>query len=615
MRARLISLGAAILTLAFLAGPAAADAPKHGFAVLGALKYPPDFKHFDYVEPNAPKGGAVTLWFEGSFDSLNPFILKGVPAAGSNPFLPGGSLLTFESLMVGAEDEPDSYYGLLAESVELPADRRSITFTLRPQARFHDGAAVRPEDVVFSFETLKQDGYPIYRVLLQDVTEAQVQPGNRVRFVFRDDAQLRDLPGNVATLPILSKAWHDKHPFTAANLEAPMASGPYKVAKVDGGRSVEYQRVPDHWARDLPVSRGRHNFERIRFDYYRDRDIGLEALFAGKVDFREEFTARDWATKYDVPAVRQGHIKRESLPDATPSGTQAWLFNTRRGKFADRRVRLALGLVFDFEWTNKTLFYGLYSRARSSFENSELAAVGPPEAGELALLAPFRDSLPAEVFERPYEPSATDGSGEIRGQLRAAQQLLAQAGWTVKDGKLRNAAGEPFEMEFLSDLKGFERIVLPYTRNLERLGILAKFRLVETAQYQNRIKSFDFDVITQRFSGTLTPGVALRDRWASTAADIVGSSNYTGLKSQAVDALIEQVIGAQSRAELTIAARALDRAVMWQQVMVPQWFKGSHSIAHWDIFGRPKHKPKYALGFIDTWWIDKAKAEALASQR
>ncbi|MBM3491434.1 MAG: ABC transporter substrate-binding protein [Alphaproteobacteria bacterium] len=605
----------AAIVLSLLASPAAAEEARHGFAVLGALKYPAGFAHFDYVDPAAPKGGSVTLWFEGSFDSLNPFVLRGVPAAGSNPFLPGGSLLTFESLMAGADDEPDSYYGLVAESVELPADRRSITFALRPQARFHDGSAIRAEDVAFSFDTLKREGYPIYRVLLQDVLEAQVQPGNRVRFVFREGAQLRDLPGNVATLPILSKTWHSKHPFAAASLDAPLASGAYRVAKVQAGRSIEYERVRDHWARDLPVSRGRQNFDRIRYDYFRDRDIGLEALFAGKLDFREEFTARDWATKYDVPAVRQGHVKRETLPDETPSGTQAWLFNTRRAKFADRRVRQALGLVFDFEWTNRTLFYGLYKRSRSVFENSELAASGPPEPAELALLAPFRDSLPPEALERPYLPSATDGSGELRAQVRAATQLLAEAGWTIRNGKLRNRADEPFEIEFLSDLKGFERIVLPYTRNLERLGIAARFRLVETAQYQNRIKSFDFDIITQRFGGSLTPGVALRDRWAGAAADIEGSSNYAGLKNPAVDALIERLIAAGNRTDLKAAARALDRAVMWQHVMVPQWYKGSHSIAYWDIFGRPASKPKYALGFIDTWWIDRAKAAGMASHR
>lgn len=595
--------------LVALAAPSLA-AERHGFATLGTLKYPPDFTHFEYADPDAPKGGAVVLWFVGTFDSLNPFILKGRPAMGSNPFQPGGSLLPFQSLMASAADEPDSFYGLVARGVELAPDRSWVDFTLRPEARWHDGSALTAADVVFSFETLKTEGNPLYRILYKDIVEVRALTPGKVRFAFRAGAASRDLPGFAATMPLISKAYYAEHSFNKTSLEPPLASGLYRVSKVDPGRAVTYERIPGHWAENLPVNRGRFNFDKIRYDYYRDRDIALQALFAGKLDFREEFTSRDWATKYDVPAVREGSLKREILPDESPSGTQAFFLNTRRAKFADRRVREALAYAFDFEWTNKNLFYGLYDRTYSIFQNSNLEGRGVPAEAELDLLTPYRGQLQAEVFERPYAAPKTDGSGKLRGQLRTARKLLADAGWRIKDGKLANAAGEPFEIEFLSFLKGFERIVMPYVRNLETLGIAAKFRLVDTSQYQRRRQAFDYDVITMRFGGTLTPGIELRNRWGSEAADLEGSDNLAGIKDPVVDALIDTVIAARNRDELSVAARALDRVVMWGHYLVPQWYKASHNIAYWDIFGRPATKPNYALGFIDTWWIDKAKAAA-----
>lgn len=597
--------------LAMLAALPAAAEPQHGFAVLGELKYGPGFEHFDYVDPDAPKGGETVLWYQGSFDSLNPFILKGVPAAGHNPFLVDGALLTFESLMVASADEPGSYYGLVAESVELPEDRSWVEFVLRPEARFHDGSAITAEDVAFSFETLKTKGHPTYGLLLQDVVEAQVLAPRRIRFVFRDGALTRDLPAYVAGLPILSKDWYAEHDFSEASLEPPMASGPYRVARVEAGRFIEYERIPGWWAEDLPVNVGRWNFGRIKYDYYRDREIALEALFAGRIDFREEFTSRDWATKYDVPAVRDGRLKREVLPDETPSGTQAFFFNQRREKFADPRVRQALNWAFDFEWTNRTLFYGMYERSTSIFENSELAAKEPPTAAEIALLEPFRDRLPEEAFEKPYQPPKTDGSGNIRSELRHAMRLLTAAGWKLEGGRLVNAEGEPFEIEFITNSQAFERIVLPYIRNLERLGISARLRLLDNAQYVQRVQTFDFDVTTARFGGSLTPGLEQRNRWGSEAASRQGSQNLAGVADPAVDALLDELIGAKTRDELIVAARALDRAVMWGHHIVPQWFKGSHTIAYWDRFGRPEVKPKYALGFIDTWWVDEKKQAAL----
>jgi microcin C transport system substrate-binding protein len=600
------------LVLLLLWGGRALAEPSHGFAVLGSLKYGPDFKHFDYVNPNAPKGGRLRLWYNGNFDSLNPFILKGHWAAGSNPFGVDGRLLTFETLMIGSGDEEDSYYGLIAGGVELPDDGQSITFNLRPEARWHDGSGITADEVVFSFDTLKAKGHPVYRVLFKDVTGAEVLGPRKVRFNFAKGVLTRDLPATVAAMPVLSKVWYTANDFTKTTMTPPMGSGPYRVEKVDPGRSITYVLVDDHWGRDLAVYRGRNNFRRITWDYYRDRDIALESLFAGKIDFREDFTSRNWATKYDnVPAVKDGRLIKEVLPDQNPSGFQAFFLNTRRAKFADRRVRRAIGLVFDFEWTNKNLFYGLYQRTYSIFQNSDMEAAAAPQGAELALLEPWRKELPGEVFGPVYRAPKTNGSGNIRSQLRQAKKLLAAAGWKIQNGKLINGAGEAFDIEFLSYGKAFERIVMPYIRNLEKLGISARFRLVEPAQYQRRIQDFDFDITTFRNSSSLTPGLSLRSAWGSKTADMIGGRNYTGLKSPAVDDLIERIIQAKSREELRYATHALDRVIMWTHNLVPQWFKASHTIAYWDLFGRPAIKPKYARGVLDTWWWDPAKAAKL----
>ena len=603
-----------LLTLApFLIGtvPALAE-PSHGFAVLGSLKYGPDFKHFDYVNSDAPKGGRLRLWYNGNFDSLNPFILKGHWAAGSNPFGVDGRLLTFETLMIGSGDEEDSYYGLIAGGVEIPDDRQSITFTLRPAARWHDGSAISADDVAFSFDILKTKGHPVFRVLFKDITGTEVLGPRKVRFNFAKGVLTRDLPATVAAMPVLSKSWYSDHDFTKTTMTPPMGSGPYRVEKVDPGRSITYVLVDDHWGKDLAVYRGRNNFRRITWDYYRDRDIALESLFAGKIDFREDFTSRNWATKYDdVPAVKDGRLIKEILPDQNPSGFQAFFLNTRRAKFTDRRVRQAIGLVFDFEWTNKNLFHGLYQRTYSIFQNSDMEATGAPVGAELALLEPWRKDLPKEVFGEVYRAPKTKGTGNIRGQLRQAKKLLGAAGWKVRDGKLVNGAGKSFEIEFLSYGKAFERIVMPYIRNLEKLGITARFRLVEPAQYQRRVQEFDFDITTFRNSSSLTPGLGLRSAWNSKTADMTGGRNYTGLKSPAVDALIEKIIQAGNRDELRHATHALDRVIMWSHNLVPQWFKASHTIAYWDLFGRPASKPKYARGVLDTWWWDPAKAAKL----
>jgi len=595
--ALLIGVGAAFLVAT--AAAAGEPAARHGLSTFGELKYAADFAHFDYVEPDAPKGGALRMWALESYDSLNPFVLKGVPAAGVG--------LIYEALMTAADDEADAMYGLIAESAALAPDGSSVTFTLRPEARWSDGAPVTAEDVVFSFETLRAKGHPSYRVLFRDIARVEALARNRVRFAFAP-GEHRDLPLIAAAMPVLSKAYWSGRDFGATTLEPPVSSGPYRVDRVDAGRSIGYRRDPDHWGRNLPVYRGRYNFDVIRFDYYRDRGIALEAFFAGEYDFREEFTSKSWATEYDKPAVRDGRVRRETLPDETPSGVQAFFINTRRPKFADRRVRQALNLAFDFEWINENLFHGLYKRTTSMFENSELAAKGPPSAAELRLLEPWRDTLPAELFERTYAPPATDGSGRNRGNLRQATRLLSEAGWRIVDGRLVDGAGAPFEIEFLMFENTFQRVVAPFVKNLERLGIDARMRIVDLANFQNRVDGFDYDIVVRRYVQPLTPGIGQRSMWGSAEADVRGGRNLSGIRDPIVDALIETVIEAGSRAELVIAARALDRVLMWGYYVVPHWYKGSHNIAYWDKFGRPAVKPRYARGVIDTWWVDAGAA-------
>jgi microcin C transport system substrate-binding protein len=610
---RFASFAALLVCGTFFSSAAFAEGtPAHGFAVLGALKYPGNFKHFDYVNPKAPKGGRIKLWYQGSYDNLNPFILKGHEAAGSNPFGVSGRVLTFESLMTASNDEAGAYYGLIAESVELPDDRQSVTFNLRDAARWHDGTQITADDVVFSFNTLKEKGHPAFRVLLRDVVSVEKLGPLRVHYSFAEGAHTRDLPPIVAGLPVISKAWYTANNFSATTLTPPLGSVPDMVDKVDAGRSITYARVKKHWGRKLPVYTGRWNFDRITWDYYRDRDIALEALFAGKIDFREDDTSRDWATKYkDVKAVKDGRLIRQSVPDNSPSGFQAFFLNTRRAKFEDRGVRKALGLLFDFKWTNRNLFYGAYKRTYSIFQNSDMEAHGVPSPEERALLDPYSKFLPWEIIGPAYRPVPSDGSGKIRGQLRAARRLFKNAGWTIQDGVLKNADGRPLTIEFLSVSRAFERIVMPYIRNLEKIGIRGSFRLVEPAQYQRRLQTYDFDVITVRNGSSLIPGVSLRNVWHSDVVNVPGAQNYAGLSSPVVDKLIEKTMAATSREDLLTATRALDRVVMYSHVVIPQWYKASHNIAYWNMFGRPKVKPKYARGVLDTWWVDRRKANKL----
>jgi microcin C transport system substrate-binding protein len=598
---------AAVATIA-AATLASAAAPRHGLSAFGDLKYRPDFAHFDWVNPAAPKGGRLaTIGTRAltSFDTFNPFILKGDPAQGLE-FL-------FDTLMTRAWDEPDAVYGLIAQSAELAADRTQVTFLLRPQARFADGSPVTAEDVAFTFDTLKQKGHPSYGFSLRDVVEAQVAGRYEVRFHFRG-AATRDLPLVVATLPVLSKAYYTTHPFETTTLEPPLGSGPYAIGDFKQGTFVSYRRRADYWGRDLAVNRGRYNFEELRFEYFRDRTAELESLKAGAYDLREEFTSRDWVTAYDIPAVREGRLVRLTLPDENPSGAQGYFLNTRKAKLADPRVRQALDLAFEFEWTNKNLFYGLYRRTESFFENSPLKASAPPSADELALLEPFRGKLAPEVFGEPYTPPQSDGSGQDRANLRTAAGLLSAAGWEVKNAKRTNSAGETLELEFLITDPTAERILAPYVRNLVALGIGATIRRIDPAQYERRVKAFDFDVVAQRYVMRLTPGVELRDLFGSEAARREGTANLAGIADPVVDALITKITEATSRSELTTAIRALDRVLRAGHYWVPQWYSTAHRIVYWDKYARPEVMPRYDRGIEHTWWWDAERAAKLGQQ-
>jgi len=584
---------------------APADNGQHGLSAFGDLKYPADFAHFGWVNPDAPKGGRIATIGTGAlttFDSFNNFILKGDPAQGLE--------LLFDSLMTRATDEPDAVYGLIARSAELAGDGKSVTFQLRSEARFADGSPLTADDVVFTFTTLKEKGHPNYRILLRDVAEAQALDPTRVRFSFTG-TQVRDLPLTVAGLPILSKAYYASHEFEQTTLEPPLGSGPYKVGDFKQGTFVTYRRRPDYWGKDLSVTRGRFNFDEVRFEYYRDRTAALESFKAGAYDLREEFTSRDWATGYDVPAVRQGRIVLLTMPDENPSGAQGFFLNTRRQKLADVRVRKALDYAFDFEWTNKNIFYGLYKRTESFFENSEMKAAGKPSAAELALLEPFRAQLPAEVFEAPYTAPVSDGSGQDRKLLREAARLLSEAGYEVKGGKRTDARGETLSLEFLITDPVSERILLPYAKNLEALGIAASVRRIDPAQYERRVKAFDFDVVTTRYVLRLTPGGEMRNFWSSEAAKTEGSFNLAGISQPAIDALIAKAVEARSREDLLAATRALDRVLRAGHYWVPQWYKAAHNIAYWDKFARPATKPRYDRGILDSWWYDADKAAKL----
>ncbi|HET9903358.1 MAG TPA: extracellular solute-binding protein [Xanthobacteraceae bacterium] len=595
--------------------PAAASAEqeeveRHGLSAFGDLKYPADFAHFDYVNPNAPKGGVFSQIGPSraynqsflTFNSLNSFILKGDGAQGMQ--------LTFATLMARALDEPDAVYGYAARAVRVSADGTLYRFLLRPEARFHDGTPLTAQDAAFSLNVLKEKGHPIIAQMLRDMEGAEAEDAATLAVRFAP-SRARDVPLFAATLPIFSRAYYANRPFDETTLDVPLGSGVYKVGRFEPNRYIEFVRVKDWWGAALPVMRGQFNFETVRFEYFRDREVGFEAFTAKAYLFREEFTSRVWATRYDFPAIRDGRVKREVLPDDTPSGAQGWFINTRREKFKDPRVREALIDAFDFEWTNKNIMYGSYERTHSVFQNSDMMAKGRPGPEELALLEPFRGRVPDDVFGEPFVPPVSDGSGQDRRLLRRASQLLREAGWTIKDGRRVNEKGEQLSVEFLIDEPTFEPHHMPFIKNLGTLGIHATLRLVDPVQFRRRVDGFDFDLTVERFTFSTTPGDALRGYFSSRAASTPGSQNLAGIADPAVDRLIEAIVGAKSRAELVVACRALDRVIRAGRYWIPHWYKASHWIAYWDVYHRPPVKPRFARGVLETWWYDPAKAAKL----
>lgn len=575
---------------------------QHAWAMYGAPKYPADFSHFEYANPDAPKGGTLKRSAMGTFDSLNSFISKGTPAAAST--------LLYDTLMVHSQDETSSIYGLIAQTITVPPERTWVEFGINPNARFQDGQPITAADVKFSFETLINKGSPLYAVYYHDVTGVEIKDPLTIRFTFRDGNN-RELPLILGQLPIFpAHYWQDKD-FAAANLTVPVGSGAYTVEKIIPGRTIVYKRLDNYWAKDLPSRKGIDNFDHLSYDYYRDGDVALEAFKAGEFDLRQENSASRWVTRYDIPAVHDGRILKLSIPDHNPSGMQGYIYNTRRELFQNIKVREALAYAYDFEWANKNLSYGGLTRTRSYFMNSEMESTGTPSADELSLLEPLKDEIPARVFSEQYNPPQTDGSGNIRPQLRQALRILREGGWEIHGNRLlSDKTGEQMRFELLiySD-PGMERTVLPYIRNLRRLGIDVEIRRVDITQFINRLRSFDFDMTVAVIPMSNSPGNELRDYFNSANANVPDSSNLAGISNPAVDTLVEKIINAPSKEMFVAACQALDRVLLWNFYLVPQFTIPDTHIAVWDKFGRPSTLPLYSPG-LDTWWAKSAEHAA-----
>tara|TARA_R110001599_G_scaffold6886_5_gene34230 strand:+ start:612 stop:2420 length:1809 start_codon:yes stop_codon:yes gene_type:complete len=589
-----------ICFLSFLSLPVLADVnpeAEHGFAMHGELKYASDFTHFDYTNPQAPKGGTLRLAVVGdNFDSLNPYIIKGVPAAGS-PYLYQG--LTEHSL-----DEAFSEYGLIAEKVSMPEDRSSVTFYINPKAKFSDGSDIRAKDVEFSFNTLTkhEQARPFFNAYYADVASINVIDNLTIQFIFKNN-QNKELPLILGQIPIFSKAYWTKNDFGKSSLNPPVGNGPYIIESVNPGRSVTLKRDENYWAKDLPVNKGRYNFDKIIYEYYKDNTVALEAFKAGEYDFREERTARNWANSYTGQKFDSGELIKEEIAHERPAGLQAFIINTRRDLFKDQRVREAIGYAFDFEWTNDNLFNGQYARNQSFFENSELASRGLPSKEELEILTPLKGQIPDSVFTTEFSTPSTDTPDSIRKNLRTASKLLKEAGYAVVNNKLVNVkTKKPFVFEFLLYQKDFERVVQPFIKNLEKLGIEASIRVVDTTQYINRSRSFDFDIMVGGFGQSNSPGNEQREYWHSSKADEQGSRNYIGIDSPAIDKLIELVISAPNRKALITRTRALDRVLLANHYVIPNWFNPVERIAYSNKLTHPKVSPKSGVS-IDTWWF------------
>ena len=567
----------------------------HGLTLLGKLKYGPDFKHLRYVNPRAPKGGIFRRYTIGTFDTFNPYSMKGNASAGLN--------LIYQTLMYSPADEISAGYGSVAQSVEVPPNLSYAVFNLREKARFHDGTPITPEDIIWAFETLKKRGAPFYRFYYKNIKVVEKLGPHKIRFQFSGPPN-RELPHIVGQLPVLSRKWWSTRDFAKTILEPPLGSGPYRISAFEPGRYVELERVSNWWGSTLAINVGRYNFDKIRYEYYRDQTVALEAFKTGRYDFRNENSSLVWATGYNFPARQKGDVKTEEVTHKRPTGMQAFVFNTRRPQFKDAIIRQAMSFAFDFEWSNKNLFYGQYTRTKSFFSNSDIAANGLPSKEELALLLPWKKRLPPGLFTKIYEPPRTDGTGNIRKNLRTALKLLKSGGYKIRKNKLISPkTGNPVRFEILLVSPAFERIVAPFTKNLKRLGIIAKIRTVDQSQYINRIRKFDYDMIVGGAGQSESPGNEQRNYWGSEAAKRLGSGNTIGIQNPAVDALISALIRAKTRKNLVHATRALDRVLLWNHYVIPQWHVRHDRIAYWNKFGVPQH-PVYGVDPM-AWWFNK----------
>ena len=596
-----MAIAAALIAVPMSLPAAADDITAHGISTFGELKYDAGFPHLDYVNPDAPKGGEISVWGFGSFDSMHPYSTKGRSGQLSSIF--------FESLLESTADEPDSSYGLVAESMEYPEDRSEVIFNMRPEARFSDGTPLTAADVVFSYEILRDKGLPSFRAVIEkQVASAEALSPHQVKFTFKDGVPTRDLPQTVGGLPIFSKTYYETSgaDFEDSTLTPAIGSGPYILDSIDVGQQIVYRRNPDYWGKDLPINKGRHNFDSIRVEYFADYNSAFEGFKAGTYTFRTEASSKIWATSYDFPAMEKGWAVKDTPPDGTLASGQSFVFNLRRDRFQDIRVRKAVGMMFNFEWSNKTLFYGIYERIESFWENSYLKASGMPGAGELAFLSPIADILPEGVLDSAAVEAPVSSERQLdRKNLRAASALLDAAGWVIgDDGLRRNVAGETLKLEILNDSQAFDRVINPYIENLRQLGVDAVHTRVDNAQMTERERSFDFDMVVGNFRTSLTSGAGLKQYFGSESAEF-SIFNLSGYGSAAADQLIEDVLAAGDRTTLNDATRALDRVLRAEVFWVPQWFKNTHTVAYYDMYRYPEKLPPYALGTLDFWWFDQ----------
>ena len=572
----------------------------HGISNFGDLKYPADYKSLAYVNPTAPKGGEISTWAFGTFDSLNRYIVKGNAAGSGNIFI--------ETLMTGTADEPDSLYGLLAETIEYPEDRSYAIFTLRPEAKFSDGSAVTAADVVFSHYVLLEKGIPSLKQVFSGIEKVEELSENQVKFIFKEPSANNELLMLAASSSVFSKRFFSTRDFSESSLEPMLGSGPYVLDEIEVGKRLVYKLNENYWGNYLPINKGRNNFKRIRYEYYADTTAAFEGFKAGEYTFRSENSSQKWAQDYNFPAISEGIIKKESLPDGNLGAAQAFFFNVRLEKFKDPKVRQALGLMFNFEWANKTLFFGLYDRVTSFWENSEMKASGMISESELRVLQPFQQHLPEKVFNEPaYVPPKSSPNKVDRKNRRLAGKLLTEAGWELKNGSRKNKAGEAFKLEILNYSPAFDRIINPFIENLKLLGIDAKHTRIDSTQYTERVRSFDWEIITSTYGNSMTPGIDLIQKFSSETAD-VPSRNLVGLKNQGIDEIVKLAVKAKSRQELNNIVRGLDRSLRAMHLWIPQWYKNVHTIAYRNQYSYPSILPPFDLGAFDFWWYDEAKA-------